>query len=102
MIIASSIKHDCICVITLALCRSLWAHLESMTYLMDAAAHSMQGFPAKVEAEEYLTTKMLLGSPEWKYAHCCSVDSVNSVPKVEMSDETTLFVPGNKCFYTII
>ena len=68
-----------------------------MTLLIGAAAHCMQEFPTQVRAKEYLMTKMLMSSPEWKYAHRCDVDHLSSIPKVEM-DETlplsTFYVPG--------
>ena len=71
-----------------------------MTFLLDAAAHCMQELPTQVE-EQYLTTKSLLISSQWKFSHCCRG---LCVPKVVMNDDdlpsSTYYLPGNVLHYT--
>ena len=68
-----------------------------MTSLIDAAAHHLQELPTQVE-EQYLTTKSLLISSQWKFGHHSGGNSLLDIPKVVLSEEnrhsSTVYLPG--------
>ena len=84
----------------------LWKHLESMATLVDSAAQCMLDM-SPGDDREYLATKRLLISSQWKFAHCCSTRGLADVPKVSIIDDQlqptlTVHLPGMGYIITLL
>lgn len=63
--------------------RNLWKHLENIAGLLDSAAVCMLEMSTDDDTQ-YLATKRLLISPQWKFAHQCVV-AMDDIPIVNVT-----------------
>lgn len=67
--------------------RSLWKHLKNVSVLIDEASQYMLDMPFDDDTQ-YLATKRLLVSPQWRFAH-------QPEKSEDMANIPLVFVGGN-------